>query len=98
MPAPVRPRGLPEGAQWLAGEGGGSWFHISASNGDYMVSRFSPTGKEECSGLFDIAGEGQLLLHLPFRFVHLSHCAKVTIAQGSYSFILSRVGNCPDPL
>jgi len=81
---PKRPNFLPKPAQWLAGEGAGSWFYIEASRDKhfYEITRFSPKGKVECRGQFKVENSNQnLSLNKPFQFVHLSHCAFVNIQQ-----------------
>ncbi|GAH49705.1 unnamed protein product, partial [marine sediment metagenome] len=38
---PVRHLNIPETAQWLSGEGAGSWFNIKLNNEKYLISRFN---------------------------------------------------------
>ena len=54
MVAPNKPTNLTENAQWLSGEGAGSWFVISSTTGKevFFIARFSPEGKLECEGSF----------------------------------------------
>lgn len=94
LPEPKRPKSLPQPAQWLAGEGAGSWFFIEHSSKDnlYNIKRFSPKGKLECEGLFKIESDKySLRLNKPYQFVHLSHCAAVHIQQDAYLLKLSRI-------
>jgi hypothetical protein len=72
---------IPENSQWLAGEGAGSWFNIELSVKDYKITRYSPEGRIECSGLFNTLSESDFNITAPFEFVHLSHCKSVTIRQ-----------------
>jgi hypothetical protein len=89
---PVRAAGIPETAQWLAGEGAGSWFTISQSEtGKYAVSRFGPDGKLECEGKFTISNNQPLDLKNTYSFDFLSHCGKVTIIQGNIQIELKRI-------
>lgn len=91
LPEPKRPDFLPKSAQWLAGEGAGSWFFIEKTEGEtqYEITRFSPKGKIECQGLFKIENLNQNLdLKSTYKFIHLSHCATVHIEQGGVVFRL----------
>ena len=93
LPEPKRPEFLPKSAQWLAGEGAGSWFYIeTTSNNDfYEITRFSPKGKVECKGNFETENTNNKLdLNKSYEFVHLSHCAFVNIEQGGVIFKLIR--------
>lgn len=89
LPEPQRPIFLPKQAQWLAGEGAGSWFLIEYIKDKqlYEITRLSPKGKVECRGQFRIVNTRQ---HLDFKtdyqFVHLSHCAVVHIEQKEFRF------------
>jgi hypothetical protein len=88
---PQRPEDLPEKAQWLAGEGAGSWFHIKSSGDLFNVFRFNPDGDLECSGLFFSLGTQILDLKMAFEFIHISHCDQVLIRQKGNLFPLKRV-------
>lgn len=93
LPEPKRPNFLPLGAQWLAGEGAGSWFLIENTEKYHVfeITRFSPKGKIECQGLFEIENSDKSLkLDEPYNFVHLSHCAFVHIEQYNKTFKLVR--------
>lgn len=96
LPEPKRPDFLPKSAQWLAGEGAGSWFCVENNSKDnlYTVKRFSPKGQLECEGVFEIENKkNSLSLNKPYQFVHLSHCAFVHIKQGAYLLKLNRIYN-----
>lgn len=84
LPEPKRPESLASSAQWLAGEGAGSWFciEITLAENNFLIKRFSPAGKLECEGLFKLENKKlNLDLNKHFKFVHLSHCAFVHIEQ-----------------
>lgn len=81
LTAPAIPRNIPPNSQWLSGEGAGSWFYMESAKHDYIITRYSPTGKVECSGLFRITNQIDLDLDIPFQFIHLSHCKSVTLQQ-----------------
>jgi hypothetical protein len=93
LPEPIRPKQLSEKAQWLAGEGAGSWFLIELTRQKWIfkVTRYSPIGDIECEGSFEIENTKKLLvLNKPYRFIHLSHCAFVHIEQEGKVFRLVR--------
>ena len=81
---PERAVGIPPFAQWLSGEGAGSWFAINElERGKYSVSRFSPDGKKECEGEFIIVNNQSFAIELPFSFDYLSHCRQIRIRQNN---------------
>ncbi|MBV6442627.1 MAG: hypothetical protein DYG98_05355 [Haliscomenobacteraceae bacterium CHB4] len=90
LPAPKRPSCIPDTAQWLAGEGAGSWFHIKQANKHFEITRYNPDGKVECTGIFQIKNMDTLDISLPYNIVHLSHCKKVSVEQGGV-IILERL-------
>lgn len=91
LPAPARVEHLPLHAQWLAGEGAGSWFSIVAAHDARVeITRFSPEGKVECTGLF-ACNNPTFNLNQPYEFTHLSHCKTVNILQNGIIFIFERV-------
>jgi hypothetical protein len=93
LPEPQRPETLPKSAQWLAGEGAGSWFYIEEKDVKFYIERISPKGEIECEGLFVIENSEQKLnLNIPYKFIHLSHCAFVNIEQGGDIIKLNRIG------
>jgi len=53
LPAPARHPEIPESAQWLSGEGAGSWYHLEYNKHITTVSRFSPDGFIESVWQFD---------------------------------------------
>ena len=87
---PVRSLQIPKSAQWLSGEGAGSWFHIVSKDEYFEVVRYSPEGKIECSGIFQNISNDKLNLQIRHQFIHLSHCKEVRIEQGGNVFILKR--------
>ncbi len=92
LPQPVRNTAIPPAAQWLSGEGAGSWFHIvKKQDGLYQITRFSPEGVVECSSVFRHDSRFSFDLTLPFEVVHLSHCAKVRIKQNKQIIVLVRI-------
>jgi len=49
---PEQPKHLPANAQWLSGEGAGSWFVYNHVQNKIKVSRYSPDGNLECVGYY----------------------------------------------
>jgi hypothetical protein len=90
LSAPPRHPDIPEYAQWLSGEGAGSWFHIIKAGDLYAISRFGPEGNIECEGWFSPSDDSLFNIGEPFRFVHLSHCGKVQILQNGQVFVFMR--------
>jgi hypothetical protein len=81
LPAPPRHPAIPENAQWLSGEGAGSWFHIEGDGDLFLISRYSPEGKFECQSHFFKENGKRFDIQAEYRFVHLSHCKQVKIIQ-----------------
>ena len=88
LPEPVRPQSLPGNAQWLSGEGAGSWFAIEKAGGNFLVRRFSPKGDLECENIFSLVRKGSFDIDKPYSFEHISHCSKVCLNQGGKYFDL----------
>ena len=91
LPAPARVEHLPLHAQWLAGEGAGSWFSIKKNDEKlFEITRFSPEGKIECTGGFNCLVPNFDIL-LPYQFTYLSHCKTVNILQNGIIFLFESV-------
>lgn len=90
LPEPKKPNFLPFDIKWLSGEGCGSWFHVIKSKDMYLITRFSPEGKIECKGLFNLEDESEFDSKNNFEITYLSHCSEVNVIQGNkkYKFIL----------
>jgi len=89
---PGKPAGIPENAQWLAGEGAGSWFSITpVDGGKFEIARFSPEGKVECAGIFAVTGNHSFNIENPYRIDYLSHCHKVALQQNQNNLELIRI-------
>jgi len=74
LPQPQRNVNIPETAQWLSGEGAGSWFNIKQDNEKYLISRYNQDGEIECEGRFEVSDNVAFNISLPYRFIHLSNC------------------------
>ncbi|TXB64846.1 hypothetical protein FRY74_10370 [Vicingus serpentipes] len=88
---PKLPSNLPQTAQWLAGEGAGSWFVIEPKAIDFEIKRYSPEGNLECEGLFKIFNQTAFNIETDYHFTHLSHCKTVRIIQQNITFVFERV-------
>jgi hypothetical protein len=53
LPQPERHPTVPANAQWLSGEGAGSWFAMELDGTQLKVTRYSPHGVVECNGLYE---------------------------------------------
>jgi len=80
LPKPEKYPDIPENAQWLAGEGSGSWFHVETVKSLLKVTRYSPSGTIECAGFYN---NKEAYIHLidlhAFTVTYPSHCHTVTI-------------------
>lgn len=82
LPPPALPNNMPASAQWLAGEGAGSWFVLDLKNARILYAeRFDPNGRLECAGSFELRSEQMPDLSIPLHVTYPSHCATVTLAQ-----------------
>jgi hypothetical protein len=81
LPAPVSTKIIPATAQWLSGEGAGSWFNIIEKENQFYISRYNPSGGLECESKFIISNNQSFNINNPYRFGYLSHCRKVLIRQ-----------------
>jgi hypothetical protein len=80
LPAPERLPHIPEKAQWLSGEGAGSWFVFEIENTLLKVIRYSPQGVIECTGLFENRDAIQLVQeHTTFSVSYPSNCKTVSL-------------------
>lgn len=85
---PDIPHNLPSSAQWLAGEGAGSWFVMEImKKNQFTISRYNPVGKLECCGIFVEYQTANFNYNLPFIITYLSHCQQVTILQNNQIYL-----------
>ena len=82
---------IPFDSQWLSGEGAGSWFYLSLTINQYEITRYSPEGKIECTGIFKITNDIPFDANISFQFVHLSHCKSITIIQNDKVIKMERI-------
>ncbi|TVR85633.1 MAG: hypothetical protein EA411_12525 [Saprospirales bacterium] len=86
---PKRPPIVPSHAQWLSGEGAGSWYQLDQlTEGLFELHRFDPTGKPEGRAILKSNNEENPNLNQAWQITHLSNCHRVTITQNDREFIL----------
>lgn len=90
LPAPAKPEFISNSAQWLSGEGAGSWFLIDKQNDNYCITRFSPEGKTECKGIFNMVDSDEFNINEKYEFTYLSHCSEVNIIQKEKKYKFKR--------
>jgi len=83
LPQPERHSDIPGNAQWLSGEGVGSWFAISQKENHLSVTRLSPDGKIECTGLYELNSNKEIMMRRDAKIIHPSNCQLITIQNGS---------------
>ncbi|MEO9806077.1 MAG: DUF6695 family protein [Reichenbachiella sp.] len=89
LPAPSLPSILDSSAQWLAGEGAGSWFVIRMlAGGQFSIKRHAPSGELECEGIFQTTAE--FVASMPFTITYPSHCQTVSVIQDHRLITLNR--------
>ena len=79
---PSKPNNIPSNSQWLGGIGAGSWFSLQKREDNFKITRFSPEGILECSGIFIIENNG-FEINKEYSFTYLSHCSLCTIVQNN---------------
>lgn len=82
LPEPNKERNIPQKAQWLAGEGSGSWFHGEIQGSFLSVTQYSPKGIIESTGLFK-PNSGLPTSLDNFNVTYMSHGKKITLTDGS---------------
>ncbi len=92
--APTIPDNIPNDAQWLSGEGSGSWFFIENYLKNYCITRFSPEGKIECKGIFRKISTASFSQNQYFEFTYLSHCSIINIFQNGIVHEFNLIEKC----
>lgn len=92
LPKPPKHSSIPDGARWLSGEGAGSWFHITFEDALLKLTRYSPNGQVECSGLFENKDSfNALKSQNAYTLAYPSHCKMVTLIVKNKAFQFHRV-------
>ncbi len=93
-PAPVRVVSIPETAQWLSGEGAGSWFYLEKATGNCIrVVRYDEEGVMECDAIFKVSDNQQFDIETGYKITYNSDCLIVTIHQNGLVIQLKRANN-----
>ncbi len=79
LPQPGRHPGIPENAQWLSGEGAGSWFYFIPEQDFLRVNRYAPDGTLECRGIYQCPGIPLPLSWKSARLDYPSNCREVIL-------------------
>lgn len=90
LPQPDRDRNIPIKAQWLSGEGAGSWFEIKPVDNQILVNRYSPDGLLECSEFFENPSI-QPDTFEKFTITYPGNCTVLTLEFGTEMVSLKRV-------
>ena len=91
LPIPPRNGKIPENAQWLSGEGAGSWFDFKVQNSHLKVTRYSPEGVIECIGLYETPDTHGLLPDHTFQITYPSNCKVVSLTKKDAELLFERV-------
>jgi hypothetical protein len=85
---PIKPNNLPNHAQWLAGQGCGSWFILKSidNSTNYLISRYSPEGELEFCSEFTLQTDREFSCQCPYVFTYISHHKMCTIIQHNHKF------------
>ncbi len=76
---PVKHSDIPENAQWLSGEGAGSWFVVEFQNKQLKVTRYAPDGTIECLGLYKESNGHSFNPGDTYRVNYPSNCREVNL-------------------
>ncbi len=80
LPPPEQHPAIPEKAQWLSGEGAGSWFVFEIENTLLKVIRYSVYGVIECTGLYENKNAIALLKNLDcYKVTYPSNCKTISL-------------------
>lgn len=80
---------IPDSAQWLSGEGAGSWYTFNNIDKSIEVTRYSPEGNTECFGLFKAVDNYEMPDVSQLKITYPSNCAEVSLKSNNsiYRFI-----------
>ncbi len=79
LPEPVRHSNIPVSAQWLSGEGAGSWFAYKPFEYDLLVTRYSPEGVIECDGFYKNRNSEVLNPGMQYQITYPSNCSVISL-------------------
>ena len=79
LPPPVRHPAIPQHAQWLSGEGAGSWFALEIEGSFLKSTRYSPDGTIECRGIYEGPVNELMDSNTIIDLEYLSHCKEINL-------------------
>ena len=91
LPQPERHPDIPENAQWLGGEGAGSWFVLEFQKILLRVTRYSPDGIVECSGLYEEPNGHLIDPNGIFKVNYPSNCKVVNLKCYDGEMLFERI-------
>jgi hypothetical protein len=91
LPQPERHPDIPENAQWLGGEGAGSWFVLEFQKKLLRVTRYSPDGIVECSGLYEEPNGHLIDPNGIFKVNYPSNCKEVNLKCYDGEMLFERI-------
>lgn len=90
FPQPERHSNIPNNAQWISGEGYGSWYHLKNVDEGLLLTKYSPKGEVEHKTIFNLDGN-YFDLEKPYSITYPCNNQKLTIVQGSEKIQLKRL-------
>ena len=87
---PLKNPAIPQNAQWLSGEGAGSWFVYEFQNNLLKVIRYSPEGAIECTGLFNNKLKDSFILADSSKITYPSNCKQISLMQNNMEYVFQR--------
>lgn len=91
LPVPEKPATITENAQWISGEGAGSWFVIELNDTFLKVARYSEKGVLECSGFYQNQKAIQMVQKSKtFWVTYPSNCNVVTLLVNDVPYRFKR--------
>jgi hypothetical protein len=91
LPAPPRPVNVPDDAQWVAGETGGSWFHLIAQGASFRLDRYCAEGEIECSSALRTDNGATIDIEEQYTILPMSHCAQVQLQLSGQMLMLRMI-------
>ncbi len=90
---PEKNNKIPDGSQWLPGEGCGVWFHIEQVNENiFNITRYNTDYEIEFQHSFSIANTKEIFNPLvPYTIKHISHGTKVQAEQNNTHYIFKKI-------
>ncbi len=79
LPQPARHESIPQNAQWLSGEGAGSWFIFKPFESVLLVTRYSPEGVIECGGFYKNKNNYVLNPEIKYQITYPSNCNVISL-------------------